>query len=522
MGRDKDMYLDFGTPGRKPKKNGFGIGTIGAVLLVVLLAILSGVAAYQWSLRNIQSLPGLPTPTPVTESQTPALSPTKAPTSTPMLTPDSIPVPLPTSPETGLVCTPTPPPTVWDAEYLDNFLDTREKVTVKGAHGGLELTKEKTLHRFLNLADTTELNAVVIDVKADTGRVTYKMNCPAVLEAGTWVGDYKDMPALLKKLKENGIYCIARIVCFKDSAIDNIHPEYMIHKNDGTLYRDSAKDTWINPYCREAWVYLVDIAEQAVRDGFDEICFDYVRFSTDGIIASGNVKDGYTYKVDFGPEAESVSFREIISEFTMYACNRLKPLGAYVSASVYGGIIQSEEDAARVGQSLVDLSAWLDYICPMIYPSHYNKYYAGLENAHKMPYELVSMEVRAAARKLSTLEGHRAILRPWFQGFGYTAEQVREQMTALYEHNHEEWMLWNSGASYVEGAFLLKEEVADAMKEIVSGMLELLLSCIIYVPYVILFVVVLLLFILWFRSKRDRKKEKKNPDEKNQKEHETF
>ena len=443
MGRDRDMYLDFGTPGRKPVRRGPGLGTICAVLLVVLLAVVLGVFAYLLSKNNLGDLPGVPTPTAVPGSPTPTPTPT----------------PLPTSPETGLPCTPTPPPTVWDANYLDGFVDTREKVEVRGAHGGLDLNEEDILENFLTLADTTEMNAVVIDVKADTGRVTYKMNCKAVQESDAWVANYKDMPALLAELKARGFYCIARVVCFKDNAIDNTHPEWMIHNKDGSMYRDSDKNTWINPYNRDSWVYLIDIAEQAVLDGFDEICFDYIRFSTDGIIASGNVTDGYTYKVDFGPEAETTSFQEIISEFTMYACNRLKPLGAYVSASVYGAIIQSKEDSARVGQNLVDMSRWLDYICPMIYPSHYHKQYAGLENARKMPYELVSIEVRAAVKKLSALEeNHRAILRPWFQGFSYTANEVREQITALYENGYSEWMLWNSGAKYVDGAFLKKEE----------------------------------------------------------------
>jgi len=219
--------------------------------------------------------------------------------------------------------------------------------------------------------------------------------------------------------------------------------------------------TWMNPYNRDTWVYIVDIAEQAALDGFDEICFDYIRFSTNKIIKSGNNWDEFEFRVDLGPEAENTSLEEIISEFTMYACNRLKPMGVFVSASVYGAIIQSKVDAARVGQSFVDMSRWLDYICPMVYPSHYNKNYAGLANAHKMPYELLTMEMRAAVKKLSVLdEDSRADVRPWLQGFSYTAGQVREQMRAVYENGYTGWMLWNASGKFVDGAFLSKEEAA--------------------------------------------------------------
>ena len=176
--------------------------------------------------------------------------------------------------------------------------------------------------------------------------------------------------------------------------------------------------------------------------------------------------------MDLGPEAETTSFEDIITEFTMYACNRLKPLGAHVSASVYGGVIQSKADAVRVGQNLVDMSRWLDYICPMIYPSHYNKKYAGLENAWRMPYELVTIEVKAAMKKLAALdEEDRAILRPWFQGFSYSAEEVREQITALYENGGSEWLLWHSGATYVDGAFRTPEEAAAEWEQIEANKL---------------------------------------------------
>ncbi len=459
MGRNRGMYVNYGTSGRRPgRKKRAGIGTVCAVVLVLLLAVLLGVLAYQVSKQNIEEFPEVPTPTPTLALTTPTPLPTPTETPTPTPTPTETPTPLPTSPETGIPCTPTPPPTVWDANYLDGFEDTREKVDVKGAQAGLTLNSTEKINYFLNLAETTELNAIVIDIKADSGKVTYQMDCQAAKDAGVCISNYKDMNALLTKLKEKGIYCIARIVCFKDNMIDETHPEWMIHKNDGSMYKDNAGDTWMNPYNRDTWVYIVDIAEQAVLDGFDEICFDYIRFSTNGIIASGNSWDTFEFKVDFGEEAETTSLEEIITQFTIYACNRLKPLGAFVSASVYGAVINSKVDSARVGQSYVEMSRYLDYICPMVYPSHYSKNYAGLENAHKSPYQLLMIEMKASVKKLKELDGvHCAEVRPWLQGFSYTAEEVRAQMQALYENGYQNWMLWNSAGNYVEGAFLSKD-----------------------------------------------------------------
>ena len=500
MGRDRGMYLNYGTPGRRRGRRGFGIGTVCAVLLVVILAVIFGVLAYQLSRRNIDELPPVPTSTPVpgTPTPSPTPTPTPTPTSTPTPTATNTPTPLPTSPETGLPCTPTPIPTVWDANYLDNWVDTREKVIVKGAHGGLVLNEKENLNKFLTLVDTTEFNAIVIDVKADSGRVTYQMDCAAAQEAGVCISHYSDMPALLSALKEKGIYCIARVVCFKDNMIDNTHPEWMLHKPDGSMYKDNENETWINPYVKDAWVYIVDIAEQAVLDGFDEICFDYVRVATNGIIAGGNATDGYTYKVDFGPDAEKKTLVDTITDFTIYACNRLKPLGAQVSASVYGAIIRSNVDAKRVGQSYADMSKYLDYICPMVYPSHYAKTYAGIAVPDSEPYKLVSVEMKGSVNKLAEVLQEQetcAEVRPWLQAFSlnrdssrtynfeelgelvretgsylqdskgryytkYTGQIIREQINAVYDVGYNSWMLWNSSGNYVEGAFLTKEELA--------------------------------------------------------------
>ncbi len=472
MARNRGMYVDYGAPRGRRRRRGPGIGTICGILIVLILAVVFGVLAYKVSRQNLEDLPGVPTPTPVPGTPTPVPTPTPSPTPTvtPTPTPTNTPTPVPTSPETGLPCTPTPTPTpAWDDNYLVGWEDNRVKTNVIGAYVGLNLNTEDTLNKWLELADTTEVNALVIDVKYDSGKVTYQMDNAEIQASGICINHYKDMKGLLKTLKEHGIYTIARVVCFKDSIVDTIHPEYMLYNKDGSIYKDSDGDTWINPYNRDAWKYIVDIAEQAALDGFDEICFDYIRVSTNGIIKTTNEDGSFEYKVDFGEEAETVSLQKIITEFTKYACNRLKPLGVYVSASVYGAVVRSSVDSARVGQDYTEMSRYLDYICPMVYPSHYAKEYGGIAVPDAEPYKLIEIEMNGSIKKLNVLKAQQdtyAECRPWLQAFTatwvrghikYTGPVVRKQVDAVYDTGHTSWFLWNSGGKYPDGSFLYEE-----------------------------------------------------------------
>ena len=467
MARNRGMYVDYGGSRRRRRRRGPSLGTICGILIVMILAVLFGVMAYKFSQNNIGNLPGVPTPTPVPGAPTPVPTPTGTPTPTPTPTPTNTPTPVPTSPETGLPCTPTPtPPPAWDEDYLVGWKDTRKKTNVIGAYVGLNMNTRSAVDKWIKLAEETELNAVVIDVKADSGRVTYQMDNKEIQDLGICISHYSDMKGLLKTLKEHGIYTIARVVCFKDNEVDSIHPEYMLYNKDGTLYKDNKGETWMNPYNEDTWKYIVDISEQAALDGFDEICFDYIRFSTNGIIAETLADGSFTYKVDIEEAAKERSLQQVITAFTKYACNRLKPLGVQVSASVYGAVVRSSVDAARVGQDYTEMARYLDYICPMVYPSHYANDYGGLPVPDAKPYELIDIEMRGSVYKLDKLVGQQdtyAECRPWLQAFTaswvrghikYGAAEIRKQVNATYDNGYTSWLLWNSGASYPDGSFL--------------------------------------------------------------------
>lgn len=328
-------------------------------------------------------------------------------------------------------------------------------IYVSGARAGIT----SYMDELIGLTEDTEINTMVIDLKNDMGEITYKMNQPMVLEIGAGVNYVKDMKGLISKLKEKNIYLIARIVAFKDPLLAEKREDLSLKKKNGTVFKDKNGDSWVNPYKKEVWDYLVALGKEAAGLGFDEIQFDYIRFSTDS-----GMKD-----VDYGPEAKGRSKIDAITEFTKYACDNLKPLGVKVSADVYGTIIDSKVDAEIVGQDYTKMAEYLDYISPMIYPSHYGEGSFGIDYPDTKPYDTILAALkksRGVLEKENTeaedKDNKSADVRPWLQDFtatwvdhhiNYGKEEIKAQIQAVYDAGYTEWILWNGSNNYTETAF---------------------------------------------------------------------
>lgn len=332
-----------------------------------------------------------------------------------------------------------------------------DRPKVKGIYVTGPLAGNERFEELLTLVDETELNAMVIDVKNDGGEITYKMNLDSAQSMGACINYIRDMEGFMARLKEHGIYTIARIVCFKDPYLAQKRPELALKTTDGRTVVDGHDVAWVNPYKEDVWKYLVDVAKKAGEVGFDEIQFDYVRFPI------GDVADA----ADYGVDMATYTKQQAITGFLNYAVEELRPLGLWVTADVFGTIIGSETDVKRVGQDYVEIGATIDAICPMVYPSHYGNGVFGLAVPDAHPYETVLSAMQDSAEELSAVpEENRAVVRPWLQAFtanwvkgyiNYGGEQIRQQIQAVYDAGYEEWILWNASNRYSADGLLMEE-----------------------------------------------------------------
>ena len=330
----------------------------------------------------------------------------------------------------------------------------KQRLKVKGIYmTGYTVANTERFNKLIELVKTTEINAVVIDVKDDTGLMTYESSLPDVDFTGANKKvRIKDIDSIMKVLRDNNIYAIARIVTFKDRIAGDKYANLAVKNTSGGIWRDRHGMSWLNPYNEESWDYIVDIAEEAAAKGFNEIQFDYVRFPT----------DGNTKIIDYGSSAAGKSKAKAIAEFLSYGRDRLSKKGVVVSADVFG-LVTTAKDDMRIGQHLESIARSVDVICPMVYPSHYGKGSYGVAEPDFEPYKIVNRSMTIAQERIDAIKDVRrkAVLRPWLQDFTatylkrykrYGPAEVRAQIDATYDAGAEEWLLWNAGNRFTEGA----------------------------------------------------------------------
>jgi hypothetical protein len=320
-------------------------------------------------------------------------------------------------------------------------------VPVKGLYmTSYTAASSEKLNKMIGIADRTEINAFVIDVKDDLGLITYDADVPLAKELGTVESRIKDIDSLIAKLREHSITPIARVVCFKDDTLVSKRPDLAVRSNKGGSWKDNKGHNFLNPYNHEVWEYVVQVAEDASRHGFREIQFDYVRFPSDGPISQAVYPGEYSSKED------------AIAGFLAYARQRLEKLGVWVSADVFGLTVYVKDDMG-IGQKIEKISQNVDIVCPMPYPSHYNPGSYGIANPNASPYETITHAMQDTKRRLA---GTGAMGRPWLQDFSYRGvtygvEEVKSQIKAAEEQGFTEWILWNASNNYTEGALRSQE-----------------------------------------------------------------
>lgn len=304
----------------------------------------------------------------------------------------------------------------------------------------------RRLAQLLALADTTEINTFVIDIKDATGYVSHRSALPAVAAAGA-TGEIRitDLGALLRNLEQHGIYPIARIVVVKDPKLIAHQPELAVQDTAGGVWVDSKGFVWLNPWDRRTLDYHLDLAREVVEFGFPEIQWDYIRFP--------DAPQSDLQRAEFPGQAGVRA--NAIRRFLEQARSSLDSLGARSTADVFGVTTTFRRDVGigQVWESFIDV---VDAALPMVYPSHYWTGSFGIDDPNAHPYEIVFEAMNDAVARSASITGAGEVV-PWLQDFSlgeprYGAVEVRSQIQAVYDAGLEDWVLWNPGSRYTAAA----------------------------------------------------------------------
>ena len=304
------------------------------------------------------------------------------------------------------------------------------------------------MRSLIALADSTEINAFVIDIKDEFG-INYASRDTLVQRNAGRSGVIPGMQPLLDTLEAHGILAIARIVVFKDSVTARLNPDWTIRKADGSVWRDREGLAWVNPYNPALWDLNIRIAEEVARLGFDEIQWDYIRFP----------EPYKSLPQQVFPGAEGRSKTQALVGFLELAKRRLGPLGVRSTADVFG-LVTTVNGALEIGQAWEPLSPVTDVMLPMTYPSHYPPGSFGFARPNAQPYGVMYAAISKAHERDVKLGITGEHVRPWIQAFTlgappYGAREVRLQKQAIYDAGYEGWILWHPGSKYgpFEAAF---------------------------------------------------------------------
>lgn len=303
---------------------------------------------------------------------------------------------------------------------------------------------ESKWNELLDLAERTEINAMVIDIKDSTGFIFYDTQVELAHEIDVVRPQY-DVHAMLAELQERGIYTIARQVIFEDPSLAEARNDLAIMDTEGGLWRTWNGIAWLSAYEEEVWEYNIELMMEAVELGFDEVQLDYMRFPSDGPLN----------RADYGVEEHSSETRSAaIAEFLRRSHEAIMPTKAYLGGDIFGLTLWELGDGG-IGQNLEAMTPHLDYIKPMIYPSHFYPGSMGFDIPNDHPYEVILYSLENAAERIPDDLNK---LRPWLQDFSYGEgraygpDEVRAQIDASNDFGATGWLLWSAGNNYTEEA----------------------------------------------------------------------
>ena len=292
----------------------------------------------------------------------------------------------------------------------------------------------------LDLAKSGQINAVQLDIKDEAGEVGYATAVPMAATVGSATA-YYDARQALDELHALDVRVIGRIVCFLDPlmskwAWENGRPDLIVLDGAGQAPLDNnyGSAAFSNLGSAEVRQYQLDLAVEAVGLGFDEILYDYIRRP------EGDLTTMQFPGLEAPPEVA-------VARFVADTKANLDTGEAMLGVSVFGISATRPEPTA---QDIGLLAPNVDYVSPMVYPSHWGAGEYGVADPNRQPADIVGASLADFERIVA---GSGAAVVPWLQDFSengvtYTEVEVRAQIDAAAAAGAEGFLLWNAQSTY--------------------------------------------------------------------------
>ncbi|MDX2023514.1 MAG: putative glycoside hydrolase [Deltaproteobacteria bacterium] len=282
-----------------------------------------------------------------------------------------------------------------------------------------------------------DYNAIVLDLRDYDGLITYDTKVPLAIETKASRGaPIHDLARAIRFAHNFGVRVIARISCFHDETVSKVRPDLVVRNKQGRPHSIG----WLDPRNPTAQDYVIALATEAMDAGADEVQLDYVRYPVKGI-----------KNADFGLEGTKITKIDVIRDFVHRVHAVTQPRGVPLSLDIFGMAAQGHRsDVEALGQDPAVLARECEVLSPMVYPSHYDKGFAGFSVPGDHP-ELVGLGTRRALDLLD--KGSTTIVRSWVQAVSwnspsYSPEYLRQEMESAEANGGIGWLLWQPAQDY--------------------------------------------------------------------------
>ena len=302
---------------------------------------------------------------------------------------------------------------------------------IKGIYlSGYHLLVEEKIKPIKEIVNNTVVNTIVLDVKTDNGHLMYDSQIDSVAELKNERIKY-DSSTLRELQNELDIYLIGRVVAFQDPLFSRKYIESAIIDSKTNSPYSQNGQYFLDPSDKKSRDYVLNIALEACLLGFDEIQFDYIRYPDTSY-------QGLIYDEDSNFETRTKN----INSFLLEATEALHDIGCLASADIFGYVLNAKNDNG-IGQYLETIVESVDFISPMVYPSHYSRGSFGYNYPNSHPYEVVTAALNQGLSRGINEEQ----LRPFLQGFWHSSEDVALNIKAA-EDKGLDWIIWNNSSVY--------------------------------------------------------------------------
>lgn len=312
---------------------------------------------------------------------------------------------------------------------------------IRGVHAsGYTWTTPELKDPIIAMIESGQINTVEIDLKDEAGQIWWATSVPLAGETGA-VEVLWDLGEVVSELHALGVRVIGRLVVFRDPiladyAVETGQMDWIVQNPDGTPYGQYGGYT--NPFSRDVWEYNIAIGEEAARHGVDDILYDYVRRP-----------DAFIEQLRFPLQGNSTPEDTIVA-FLEESQPRIHAAGARLGASVFG-IAATHPD--QIAQPIPRIAETVDYVAPMVYPSHWGPDEYGVADPNSSPYDIVFRSLSEFQRQV---EGTDATVLGWLQDFSlgveYGPAEVRAQIDAAADAGVLDFLLWDAAATYTSEA----------------------------------------------------------------------